>query len=793
MERSIPIPTTGPSSAPAARRGRVLRSFGTALLLGLCAQVQAGPIAVPNGDFSNPANFGTVGGGLIGGSGSAPIGTGPWNGAWYGVAGLLAPPSLTIEQGKASVGGLAGVNVLGLVNNGGSFQQALATPWQANRHYTLSADVTPSGLLDLGLLHSGNVGLALAAGSGRVASTATSSSVTLDLLGGSTYRLKLEYDTGPTVSGNIGIHLFTEPSGLLSASLLSSIAFSNVTLSSHMLNQVPTSLVAVDASPRSATVGAPVTPPLAIQVLDAEGDPIEGVTVTFTVPSSGPSATVAPNPATTDESGVAQVTTTANTIAGSYQIVANVSGVATPLVFDMTNLPGPAAGFGGVTGNAQSGAVGGPFTSPVGLQVVDAYGNPVPGVPVTYTAPSSGASSGFPTANTITVPTGPDGRADVTPVANTIAGSYQIVATAPGVDPIAFDMTNLPGPAAGFGNVTGNAQSGVVADPFASPVGLQVVDAYGNPVPGVPVTYTAPPSGASAGFPTDHAVTVQTGPDGRADVTPVANTIAGSYQIVATTPGVSTPQVFDMTNRAGPAAMVGPASGSGQGAVVLTPFAQPLTAFVGDAYGNPVSGASVTFEAPASGPSATGVGTVSTGSDGIASITPTANGIAGPYTITARTSGVTNPATFALTNLLDPSIVPNGPGEPTQNAGIGSVFSCQLLVQVTNGAQPQSGLEVEFVAPAAGPSAILSHEADSGTTLRVATDDQGYAWVEATANDVVGSYTVTAQLLYSTAAPIEFQLRNLDADDPIFRYGFDGSCRPAGTLKVDLGEQAARH
>jgi len=650
-----------------------------AFLLAACIGAHAGPIPIANGDFSNTANNGSVGGGVIGGSGNSAIGTGPWSGTWFGALGLLAPPTLTIGSGQASVGGLLGVNVLGLVNNGGSFRQVTSTPWQPNKHYTLTAEVTTSGLLDLNLLQAGNAGIALASGSTRVASSVNANSVTLSLLSGSTWRVQLGYDTGASVSGDIGVHLFAEPNGLLTASLLSSLSFDNVTLSSRMLNPVPAALVAVDASPRSATVGNAIAPPLAIKVLDADGDPIPGVTVTFTVPSSGPSATVSPNPATTNADGIAEVTTTANTIAGSYQIIGNVSGVATPIVWDMTNQPGPTAGFGGISGNAQTAVVATPFAAPMGVQAVDAFGNPVPGVAVTYTAPDSGASAGFPDANTTTITTGPDGRADAAPVANTIAGSYQIIATADG----------------------------------------------------------------------------------------------------------ASPQAFDMTNHAGPAAAVGPAGGSGQGAVVLNPFPQPLSAFVGDAYGNPVGGVSVTFVAPSSGASATGVGTVSTGSDGLARITPTANGVAGAYAISAHASGVATPTTFALTNLLRPTVVPGGPGEPSQNGEVNALFACVLLVQVTEDGTPQPDLAVDFVAPTSGPSSILSNGTDSGSAVRVTTDADGFAFVEATANGIAGDYVVGAQLLYSLAAPIEFRMRNLDAGDPVYANGFDGTCIPAvGTLDV---------
>lgn len=664
---------------PRTHRQRHFSVLAATLLLAAGISAHAGQIPVDNGDFSNASNNGSVGGGLIGGSGSAAIGTGPWSGTWYGALGLLAPPTLSISSGQATVGGLLGVNVAGLVNNGGSFRQTTATPWQANKHYTLTADVTTAGVLDLGLLQAGNAGIALVNGSTRVASSVNPGSVTLSLLSGSTWRVQLRHDTGASASGNIGIHLFTEPNGLLTASLLSSISFDNITLSSRMLNQVPTALAAVDASPRNAVVGSTIAPPLQIKVLDADGDPIPGVTVTFTVPASGPSATVSPNPASTDANGIAQVTTTANTIAGSYQIVATVSGVATPVTFDMTNQPGPLAGFGGINGNAQSAIVATPFAAPMGLQAVDAYGNAVPGVVVTYAAPSSGASAGFPSANSTTVTTGANGRADVTPVANTVAGAYQIVATAPGVSP----------------------------------------------------------------------------------------------------------QVFDMLNHAGPAAAIGPASGSGQGSVVTTPFPQPLSAFVGDAYGNPVGGVAVTFVAPSSGASATGVGTVATGSDGLARITPSANAIAGAYVVSAHAAGVTAPTSFALTNLLQPSVVPGGPGEPSQNGEVNALFACVLLVQVTDDGTPQAGLALDFVAPTAGPSSTLSNGTDSGSAVRVTTDADGFAFVEATANGIAGDYVVGAQLLYSLAPPVEFHMHNLDAGDPLYANGFDGTCIPAiGTFDV---------
>ena len=108
-------------------------------------------------------------------------------------------------------------------------------------------------------------------------------------------------------------------------------------------------------------------------------------------------------------------------------------------------------------------------------------------------------------------------------------------------------------------------------------------------------------------------------------------------------------------------------SGNNQSATVSTAFASPLTALVTDANGNPVSGASVTFQVvPASGgASATfaakgcssstksPVCVVTTKSDGQATTsTFTANSSPGNYTIVATTPVGTNTlsVTFNETN-----------------------------------------------------------------------------------------------------------------------------------------------
>ena len=151
--------------------------------------------------------------------------------------------------------------------------------------------------------------------------------------------------------------------------------------------------------------------------------------------------------------------------------------------------------------------------------VKDAYGNLVPGVSVTFAAPASGASATLTGSPAVT---GADGQASVTATAGTIAGSYTVTASVAGVTTAAsFALTNTVGAAASVAVVSGSGQTAIVATGFAAPLVVVVKDAYGNPVPGVSVTFAAPASGASATLTGSPAVTDA---DGQASVTATAGT-----------------------------------------------------------------------------------------------------------------------------------------------------------------------------------------------------------------------------------------------------------------------------
>jgi len=104
---------------------------------------------------------------------------------------------------------------------------------------------------------------------------------------------------------------------------------------------VPQSIVVAGGSPQSATVGTGFAVNLQAEVLDSSSAPMSGITVTFTAPSSGASASFAGGASTatalTNSLGIATAPAlTANTITGTYSVAASVAGLPSA-TFALTN------------------------------------------------------------------------------------------------------------------------------------------------------------------------------------------------------------------------------------------------------------------------------------------------------------------------------------------------------------------------------------------------------------------------------------------------------------------------
>jgi adhesin/invasin len=498
------------------------------------------------------------------------------------------------------------------------------------------------------------------------------------------------------------------------------------------------SVIATAGTPQSAAINTTFATALQAAVRDSFGNPVSGVTVSFAGPNSGVGGSFAPGATpTTNASGVATATSfTANGAIGSYSVTATATGVVTPASFSLTNTAGPPATLT-PSGTPQSTTVNTAFATPLSVTVKDASNNPVAGASVTFSLPASGASGTFggtatATANASGVATAP------TLTANTAAGSYTVTATA-GSATASFALTNNPGAAASVVATAGTPQSATVNTTFATGLQATVKDAFGNPVPGVSVTFAVPNTGAGAAFGSgatqiSNAAGIVTAP------TLTANGTAGSYAATAAATGVAALSSFALTNLAGPpTSMI--ATGTPQSTTVNTAFASALQVTVKDAGGNPVAGAAVTFTAPSSGASGTfaASATVTANSSGVATAPAfTANTIVGSYTVTA-TSGSAS-AAFSLTN------TPGGPGQLIQISGspqsivISTAFATALALKVTdNFGNVLSGVSVTFSAPVNGASGTFAASAT------VQTNSSGVATAPAfTADTVAGSYAVSA-------------------------------------------------
>jgi len=528
---------------------------------------------------------------------------------------------------------------------------------------------------------------------------------------------------------------------------------------------IPASITATAGTPQSATVGMAFASQLQATVKDSLNNPVSGVTVTFMVPVSGPSGGFAGGVTTavTNASGVAtSAVFTGNTTSGSYTVTASVSGVPIPANFSLTNLASSATNIIVAGGTPQSAPVNTAFASQLQASVRDAFNNPVSGVTVTFTVPASGASGAF-AGGVNTATTNAQGIATA-PVltANATAGSFTVIASAPGVTPAAsYSLTNLSGPPASVTATGGTPQSATVNTAFSMALQVTVKDASNNPLSNVTVTFTVPGSGASGTF-AFGVNSVLTNSSGIASTNIfTANAVAGTYTVTASVAGVATPASFSMTNLAGAASSISATAGTPQSATINMAFATQLQATVKDSFNNPVNGVTVTFTAPASGASGTfasGVNTATTNSSGIAtSAVFTANGTTGSYTVIASATGVASSVNFSLTNVSAPPASITATGGTPQSATVNSAFTTAFQVTVKDASNnPVSGATVTFTAPGSGASGTFAGGVNTATT-----NSSGIATSAVfTANAVAGTYTLTASVA-GVGTSANFSLTNL--------------------------------
>ena len=249
------------------------------------------------------------------------------------------------------------------------------------------------------------------------------------------------------------------------------------------------------------TVGATLPVPLSVKVVDSTSAAVPNVPVTWTVPPG--QGSVSSQTTNTNASGIASVTRTIGTTAGTQTAQAAASGVTgSPKAFTTTATAGAAVDIN------KSATVD--TASTVRTQVtytviaVDSHGNPKAGVVIDWLATGGGGSIA-PAQNT----TGADGKASATRTLSGSTGDHTATATAGGLtgapsDTFTTAVVTLPATAdVSVGNnvfTPGNVKVAMGAAVTWTWVGT--VDVYN---PGHNVTFSAGTGGAPANCATTKA------------------------------------------------------------------------------------------------------------------------------------------------------------------------------------------------------------------------------------------------------------------------------------------------
>jgi uncharacterized protein (TIGR03437 family) len=402
--------------------------------------------------------------------------------------------------------------------------------------------------------------------------------------------------------------------------------------------------------------------PLTVQVNDTTGKPVAGAAVTFAL-TQGPGSVTAlgsqpgtvPNSiiVNTDNTGQASADFLSSTIGQNGQgfasttITASATGAGS-VNFYMTTTPmGSAAQIRLITptiGATLSGPAGATLTGAVQVGVASIVGIPIPNVGVTI---GGGAGVGSPnaTCNNPTgngLLTGADGTASCDLVLNGVVGTGTFYANVGYFQNTAnFIVKITAGPPGVVKIVQGNNQSGTPGQKLPMALVIQVTDAFGNILGGVPVTWSV----VTPGTVTLSSIISTSDSNGEASALATLGNIAGNAQVKVTAGSVSA--TFTMTVNI-PSAGIAKVSGDAQTTLIGTAFPAPLVVSVVDASGNPVQGATVTWTV--TGGATVGSASTPTGANGQASTTVTAGPSAGGIVVTATTS--TFNVNFSLTARL---------------------------------------------------------------------------------------------------------------------------------------------
>ncbi|MBA2293049.1 MAG: hypothetical protein H0W15_11415 [Gemmatimonadales bacterium] len=309
----------------------------------------------------------------------------------------------------------------------------------------------------------------------------------------------------------------------------------------------PASLEVVAGSGQSAVVTNFVSIAPSVRVRDANGNALSGIVVRYSVQSGG--GTVTGDSARTDVNGVAPSGSwrLGGTL-GAQTLRAAAQGASVTITATATS--GPPAVVVPVSPQSSAALVAASVTPVPSVEIRDGFGNALAGVPVTFTVTLGG---GTVTGGSATTDGG--GRAAVGSwTLGSAAGLNRIIARAGGASLI-FEAQALGAAPVAASAESPTAQNGFLRYMVPKLPRIKLVDGFGNPSPGIPVTFAIVGGGDAVLTGTNtvtDAVGIATPSDWRMGVaatSTVEATIGGGFglpKVTFTATGTTSPFLIDI-------------------------------------------------------------------------------------------------------------------------------------------------------------------------------------------------------------------------------------------------------
>ena len=254
----------------------------------------------------------------------------------------------------------------------------------------------------------------------------------------------------------------------------------------------PAAITNVTGAPLSGAAGEALAERVVVRVQDADGSPLPGVSVAFSVTATG--ASVDPATAITDDRGEARTRWTLGRTPGQQTLTVTAAG-STSVQITATAGPPRIASLSVNGGNNQTGTAGSNLPTAPSVIARDASNNPVQGVTVFFSVMSGGG-----TVTNASEVTNAQGIASAgTWRLGSSTGTQLLSAQVPqaGVtnNPIVFTATAGAGAPASVTALSATTQSTPLGALVSSVPSVVVRDAVGNPAPNVAVTFAVASGG----------------------------------------------------------------------------------------------------------------------------------------------------------------------------------------------------------------------------------------------------------------------------------------------------------